>query len=487
MRSVLLLFAIIALLVGLLGLLSLPPLKISMKPFEENMTVPVGGPLDTGPNGASKAYSVIEDLGYRIVLNSTGAGYDGVIVIITNESYRHRYSSRGDWVDVFLHAVASSRKHYAIVIAPGEELERLFSYINTKVYINYRNTNIYNINKIDLKLALTSDGKLWYSASFPYTSRAGLSAEESGAKVVVRALPGREPLAVLLNWQGSKILAYLAPRNSMLTPGVSSEFSNYGIRDGVEAGLDIYSYLDSLLRLAGGSPGDTLLAPPGAAYWFEPLPGAEPLETTINLRRTAAEILGNVLEEESRIVRELWDEPVVPALIGIAVPLIMIPASRVLSRGLALSTGREEALEEHKPIEGTGLSAAYLKAARIASSRKLSKADAKNLISALYNAVDYMLRERLGGGVKETLQDPRLLREASVRSGIPVERLEAILSRLDTLYTRKVVLHKLLPLVNLEKEARSLLEALKPLLEGLGLDRATRASGGESRSGSGEG
>ena len=312
--------------------------------------------------------------------------------------------------------------------------------------------------------------------------------QPAGARVVAEAVPGGEPLAVIVQDRGVRLLLYLAPRNGVAgaRTGYFSEFSNQGIRIGAEAGLDPQAYLASLLELAGASPGDVLLAPEGVAYKTVPLPGAEPIRLHVNTRAVAARLLEGLVEEERDFLRGLWENPRSLAIAGLLLAAAMLPAGRRLARGLAGEVGEDEPLTAHEPVEGTGLSAAYAEAARIAREGRLGKHGARRLLRALYEATDYLLGERIGGGVREVLRDPRLLREASLRSGIPPERLEALLRRLELLYTRKVARRSLFPLVNLEKEARGLLEGLRPLLEGLGLEQGAR-SRGAGKDGSGEG
>ena len=361
----------------------------------------------------------------------------------------------------------ASRKHYAVIVAhpyvAAPVVRKLFpSY--TMEHIDYQ----------DLYLLVTPDGSVWYG--------------KTGGSMLLPMPPGYEPVARTV--PGGYVVGFRAetPRGTIVllydTLDPRGSFTNQAIMSGLRAGLDPRGVLGDLLRYAGASPGDTLLAPEGLAFNYTlpedaPIPVAE-----LNIRRIVAGALAELLSVEAEVLPEVG-RAALPVIALLVLGGLYLAGTRSL-RGLSAERpGPPEPLESHRPVDTVSLSLAYLETLRLARKGRPSRAQAAAMIRGLYSLLDWLVSRRYGVGLEEALVRDDIIEDMARGSGLDPGELRSLMERLVIVYKRKVAGSSIFPLVRLPREAVRLARGLQPVLEYLGLRLPSGGRGGKGGGGGG--
>ncbi|MCE4625811.1 MAG: hypothetical protein F7C35_08145 [Desulfurococcales archaeon] len=447
MKSELLLFTVVAILVVLLSLLSSPPIEIKASVGSQYYTY-VMGPYDNSSLGHSTVYSLVESMGYNITTDPTDS-YDGVLILYTP---RTDYEAASQIVSLTL----KSRKHYVILAGHGALISAVeyglgipiarAPYIPAGTYLVVDNKGVSWFDVLNMSEKLPRPGG-------------------GGYEVLAYTYPGYEPIAIAMTSRdGVRLVAFLEGYDKR-----GGVFSNYALHEALKLNMTPTRFLQTLLDAAGAEKGDTLLVPgDGIAFKRVPVRGAEPVTLArIDVRHEAADFVERLLGWEKGVTR--YAGPGTLLALALFSPLIAYASIKSAQKALASRRGSDEPLESHEAQPVLGFSHLYLEVRDIVEEGgKLTKEKAKQLIRSLYLVTSDLLERELGLSIEQVLARRDELESLSTISGIPVDRLEWLLRRLLLVYRRKVEAGKVFPLVNLRKEALRLYEGLTPLVEALG-------------------
>lgn len=447
MRKVLFIYTIVVLLVILLALLSSPAFIFKNNSYFSKYN---GGPLDNTSRGESIAYSVIKAIGYNISIgDNTSHGYDGVIVL---DARRDDSLAAKTLIDL----ARNSTKHYLIVAGDPlliENIEKQLK-INASVPISL---------KKGLYLLLNRKGEvIWFTRT---DTGINFTLPSTGLRLLAYTFPGGIPLVYSLNKSftgGIKIILYVEGKSDF------KDFSNKAVSLGALYNLSVNKILSELLNESGAKPGDTLLVP-GEGIGYARVPRNNTVSQVImrfNIRRIVASAVTAFLEAEKSLIKLFSGILFFPILLILL--MISYISGRKIVVPLAERSGEDTILERHKPIQELSRSAAFIEIQRIIKSGKIDKSSAKKIIKIIYNIINDKLKEKYGVSLKEALSNERILEEIALVSGVSLNYVYDNLSRLTLIYEKKIIKNKILPFVNIRKEALRLYNSLSPILEGLG-------------------
>ena len=441
MRAELALFLGAALLIALLGFLTAPPVTVTIDPFGAEPVL-VGSPVDYNGTGTGVAYSILEELGYRVTFNPEDS-YDGVVIL--------SYTGCSEETNNYLLGLAGGGgKKYLVVARDLDGCMR--SLATTVLGTPPPGKPIEGVN-----LVLAEDESIWYTID-------GLVAGRPTGEPLASTYPRIGFIAERAEYNDVTVVLYY-DTDAFIDPSITT---------GASAGLDPAGMLAFLIHAAGGTTGDTILVPLDVFRKEWPW-RVKPITFSIDRAGIASAIIRGLLEIEEEIWSSI-DEWLLPLLALVAVPIAMA-ATAAGTRALGGRVEHDSPVTGHVFIPVHGLSREYYEAVTIARKGRIDKAGAKRLIRGLYVITSEAIQARYGVGLEEALGDERVLEDIARRSGMRREEVARLLSRLHVVYTRKVEGNKLLPLVRIRREALALYRGLLPVLRGLGLS-VERAGGG---------
>lgn len=242
-------------------------------------------------------------------------------------------------------------------------------------------------------------------------------------------------------------------------------FDNRLLAAAEKLGLGNAKYIVSLVERLGGPEATVYL--PREFYVTER--GETPLVFhPAVLAAKAAVVLREVEEGMRRLVASSL--PAALLVLSFLAGGTYVALTRAAGGGGVAAPENPRLLAPSRPLEALGLSPVLVGLSRrVGEKLNLTKDEIKAILRDLYLMLDDVLKQRLGAGVEDVLENPELLNRLSWRSPGDRELSLHALERLHTLYTRKILKGKLFPIVwSWKRELLEILEGIDPLLEALG-------------------